>query len=129
MHVPKFQNFETCGLLFASGRRGLLAAPQSMAAAVRAIRQKKKQRLAENARDWEAEVKATFDKYDADGSGDIDKDELRSAFKDLGLDVPRSKMGAVLKRYGGNDCEGLTYDEFSALVADLTGHHQKGTGA
>ena len=99
-----------------------------MAAAVRAIREKKK-RLARDSSDWEAEVKATFDKYDADGSGDIDKDELRSAFKDLGLDVPRSKMGAVLKRYGGNDCEGLTYDEFSALVADLTGHHQKGTGA
>ena len=100
-----------------------------MAAAVRAIRQKK-QRLAENARDWEAEVKATFDKYDADGSGDIDnKDVLVSAFKDLGLVIPRSKMGAVLKRYGGNDSGGLTFDAFSALVADLTGHHQKGTGA
>ena len=83
-----------------------------MAAAVHAIRKKNK----ELAREQVLEV---FDKYDADGSGAIDREELTSALEDLGMKVTASQAGRVLRKFGGKDAEELNKEQFEALVHDL----------
>ena len=83
-----------------------------MAAAVHAIRAKNKQLARE-------QVLEVFDKYDADGSGAVDKEELISALADLGMSVTATQAGRVMRKFGGKDAEELNKEQFEALVHDV----------
>ena len=48
-----------------------------------------------------------FEKYDEDGSGDIDKSELAAALIDLGLDVPQAKVNVIMNQYCKKGAESL----------------------
>lgn len=63
-------------------------------------------------------VQSTFDKFDADGSGDIDFTELRQALDIMGLGGDRKAAAVLLRRYD-SDGGGLSIQEFAMLVADM----------
>ena len=86
-----------------------------MAAAVQAIRKQKRAALEAQ------QVQDVFAKYDADGSGAVDKEELMMALSDLGMTVSGAQADKVLKKYlpeGSADAE-LNKDQFMTLVQDL----------
>ena len=82
-----------------------------MAAAVRAIRLK-------HLREAAMEV---FEKYDVDGGGTIDEDELLPALQDLGMPVTVKQCRKVLRKFGGAKAvtEGLNKEQFDQLVVEL----------
>ena len=47
----------------------------------------------------EPNVRAAFDAFDTDGSGDIDQSELRNALSRLGMEVDDAGAAQVLRRY------------------------------
>ena len=47
----------------------------------------------------EAEVSAIFSKYDSDGSGDIDVDELTDALRELGLPCDAKQSEMILRKF------------------------------
>lgn len=98
-----------------------------MAAAIHAIRQKKmeEQRRRKDGVLISLDVQRTFDRYDEDESGDIDKTELKAALEDLGLEVSRGKVKAIMKKYCKKGTDSLDIDTFDVLVNDLKSHMQK----
>ncbi len=75
----------------------------------------------------EPKVRAAFDAFDTDGSGDIDARELRSALKQLGMETDGAQAAAVLRRYdSGAGTLGLA--EFAKLVTDLQQYQGGGGG-
>ena len=66
-----------------------------------------------------ASVKAAFDAFDIDRSGDIDEKELRGALKKLGMDVNARDTEAVLRRYVTGGKQTLSVHDFAKLVNDL----------
>ena len=82
-----------------------------MRAAVGAIRRR-------NLRDHAQQV---FDKYDDDNSGGIEKDELMSALKDIGMNVSAAQCDKVMKKYGGAAAKELNKEQFTQLVDELHG--------
>ena len=83
-----------------------------MAAAVQAIRRHKLEA---------ARINDTFLKYDADGSGAIDKDELMDALADLGMKLTPAQADSVVRKYAaaGSAADELTRDQFLRCVNDL----------
>jgi Ca2+-binding EF-hand superfamily protein len=59
------------------------------------------------------EVKVAFDKYDADGSGAIDKDELAQLSKELGHELTGEELEKALKDLDLNGDGVIDMKEFS----------------
>ena len=98
-----------------------------MATAVQAARNKKiRERQRRDGVMIKENVLEIFEKYDEDGSGDIDKSELAAALIDLGLDVPQAKVNVILNQYCKKGAESLDIDTFDMLVSDLMAHRNKG---
>ena len=86
-----------------------------MAAAVQAIRKQKRESLAAE------RVVNVFLKYDSDGSGAIDKEELMSALRELGMSVTGVQADVVIRNYvpAGSATTELNREQFERLVHDL----------
>ena len=65
-----------------------------------------------------SEIREAFDKYDEDGSGMMDKEELVSALGDLGMFVTAAQADVVLRKFGGGASE-LNREQFNLLVDEL----------
>ena len=65
------------------------------------------------------EVWAAFQKFDVDGSGTIDRSELRSALEEAGLTVGEEQASYLLRKYDDDRNADLDVQEFAALVSDL----------
>lgn len=65
-------------------------------------------------------VRAAFERYDADRSGAIDRDELQMALQELGLgkDLDTEATETILKRFDDNGDGILQLREFAGLVAE-----------
>jgi len=64
-------------------------------------------------RTLKAELRSTFDKFDAAKSGAIDADELRHLMKDLGAEVSEEDIKATLEEAHTNGpSDQISYDEF-----------------
>jgi Ca2+-binding EF-hand superfamily protein len=77
-------------------------------------------------------VGAVFRRYDRDGSGDIDVNELREALPALGLPVDSAEAARVLAKYDQDHNKRLDKQEFRQLVKDLKRfqeHASTGDGA
>ena len=72
-----------------------------------------------------ASVKAAFDAFDIDCTGDIDAKELRGALKKLGMDVNARDTEAVLRRYVTGGKQTLSLHDFDKLVHDLRAYTGK----
>mmetsp|Transcript_5622 Transcript_5622/g.14251 ORF Transcript_5622/g.14251 Transcript_5622/m.14251 type:complete len:792 (+) Transcript_5622:219-2594(+) len=81
--------------------------------------------LLSQAQEREDEARAVFSRYDADGSGSIDLEEMRFVLGDLGkLDgIPTSKVGLFLEvefRKADTDGNGtLSFDEFTSYYNSI----------
>jgi len=71
----------------------------------------------------ESDLQAIFYSIDADGSGEIDLEELTAALSDLGFELPDDKVAALFKEYGIIEELGgervISYDSFKRLVIAL----------
>ena len=60
----------------------------------------------ESKEDREIRMRAIFDKYDDDGGGTVDAEELEAVFKDMGIDVPEpDEMEDLLAEFSGGAAE------------------------
>ena len=66
-----------------------------------------------------AKLKATFDELDSDGSGTIAADELSSALRKLGYNVPAKQCEALLKKVDQDNDGQVSFDEFVAFFGEL----------
>jgi hypothetical protein len=65
-------------------------------------------------------VRAVFEKYDKDGSGDIDSSELGAALDACGLQgIDHSMIEYMLRKYDGDRNATLDIFEFGNMVEDL----------
>ena len=58
-------------------------------------------------------------RYDVDGSGCIDLEELRAALRKLGLRGGQLETAAIFRRYDSDDSGEIDLKEFAVLVRDL----------
>ena len=90
-----------------------------MAAAVKAIREKKRKKAETRTR-----VQEVFRLYDSDGNGVIDRSELRVALADLGVSgVTDAQLTRVVKRFTRGDA--LLKEQFESLVFELQRQQQE----
>eukprot|EP00484_Ammonia_sp_Unknown_P021659 CAMPEP_0197024010 /NCGR_PEP_ID=MMETSP1384-20130603/4663_1 /TAXON_ID=29189 /ORGANISM="Ammonia sp." /LENGTH=605 /DNA_ID=CAMNT_0042452335 /DNA_START=70 /DNA_END=1887 /DNA_ORIENTATION=+ len=62
-------------------------------------------------------IKMAFQKFDRDGNGTIDRSELQQGFKQLGLELDRSQVMAMMAEYNqDDDASTLTEKEFSEAI-------------
>jgi len=90
-----------------------------MAAAATAVRKNKERRAQQ-----ETDVAAVFARFDADGSGDIDRSELEAALSQLGITASAEEVSRIMAKFddGTGAGEGtLDIDEFGELVAQIRG--------
>ena len=66
-----------------------------------------------------------LNQYDADGSGDIDKGELRLLMAQLGFDLSDSEVNAMIRQADGDGGGTIDYEEFVSL---FTGIHSNEEG-
>ena len=64
------------------------------------------------------EIKAAFDLFDADGSGEIDAKELKVAMKALGLHLTTKESKELIKKVDIDGSETIDFDEFFKMVSD-----------
>ena len=83
------------------------------------------------ARRWsDSEVRAAFDRFDANRSGRLDYSELRAALRALaGLELDSQEATAVLQQYDADGNGLLDVDEFGSLVRRLSGLGSLSTAA
>lgn len=65
------------------------------------------------------ELIAMFQRYDVDGSGAIDVDELKLALGDLGFDAERDEASVLLARFDKNGTGLCEFNEFRKLIKQL----------
>ena len=66
-----------------------------------------------------SEVRASFEAIDTDGSGELDKEELRAALKGLGMPSTPSQAAVVMAKYDTDGDGTLNLAEFNQLLKDL----------
>ena len=75
--------------------------------------------------DSEDACRAVFQRYDADGSGDIDVAELYVALGELGFKANSEETGLVLKKYQLESESGeLRLPEFTKLIKEMSEHEK-----
>lgn len=70
-------------------------------------------------------VRRAFTRFDADGNGKLDVEELRHALRALGLDADSDASAGVLKRYDENHDGKCNLIEFSKIVRDIEAHAKR----
>ena len=64
----------------------------------------------------EAEIKECFDTFDADGSGAIDKNEIKQVCEQLGVDATGSEVEELMKQADSDGDGKIQFDEFKKAV-------------
>lgn len=62
------------------------------------------------------EIKQVFDEFDADGSGNIDKKEIRSVCEKLGVEVSDADIEDLIKSADDNGDGKISFAEFKKAV-------------
>eukprot|EP00928_Gymnodinium_smaydae_P047370 TRINITY_DN3160_c0_g1_i1.p1 TRINITY_DN3160_c0_g1~~TRINITY_DN3160_c0_g1_i1.p1 ORF type:complete len:160 (+),score=64.03 TRINITY_DN3160_c0_g1_i1:119-598(+) len=63
------------------------------------------------------EIKEAFDLFDADGSGEIDEQELKIATRALGFDTKEAELQEMIAKVDADGNGAISYDEFLAMMA------------
>ena len=88
-----------------------------MAAAVRAIRAKKRKKR--EAEKLNIEAQDIFGQIDKDGSGLLDHEELAEALGRLGISASPHQVESAINKYASSGSSALDRQSFSLLAADL----------
>lgn len=64
----------------------------------------------------EDEIKQVFDEFDADGSGQIDKDEIRKVCERLGVEVSEADIADLIKSADDNGDGKISFAELKKAV-------------
>jgi Ca2+-binding EF-hand superfamily protein len=64
------------------------------------------------------EIKAAFELFDKDHSGNIDVNELRDAMKALGIYLKKDAVKEMMKKVDKDGSGTIELDEFMALMAE-----------
>ncbi len=64
----------------------------------------------------EADIKAAFDAFDADGSGNITRDEIAKVCEQLGVDASGSEITALIEQADSDNDGKISYDEFKGAI-------------
>jgi Ca2+-binding EF-hand superfamily protein len=64
----------------------------------------------------EAEIKECFDTFDADGSGAIDKKEIKEVCKALGVDASGAEIDELIKQADADGDGKIQYSEFKKAI-------------
>jgi hypothetical protein len=62
-----------------------------------------------------AVLKALFDKYDSDGSGELDKAEVKAMLTSMGMKVTSDTLSTLMRDIGGADLK-IQFHEFEELI-------------
>eukprot|EP00998_Keelungia_sp_KM082_P007574 NODE_376_length_2023_cov_62.188291_g369_i0.p1 GENE.NODE_376_length_2023_cov_62.188291_g369_i0~~NODE_376_length_2023_cov_62.188291_g369_i0.p1 ORF type:complete len:567 (-),score=123.56 NODE_376_length_2023_cov_62.188291_g369_i0:248-1948(-) len=65
-------------------------------------------------------LKALFDKFDSDGSGELDKDETKQMLWEMGLDPSEEDVDRVMSRADKDGNSNIGFQEFAAGCLDAT---------
>ena len=65
------------------------------------------------------EVQASYARFDSDGNGEMDVDELHAALKSLGLVASMVQTRSIMRRYDKDGSNSLDLDEYRWLVAEM----------
>ena len=65
------------------------------------------------------EVERAFKTFDTDGSGLLDKHELKAAFRALGFDIKKSQIIEFFQRYDPNGYGGIDKSAFHSIMDPL----------
>jgi len=66
------------------------------------------------------EIEKTFKQFDSDGSGAIDKSELKACLYSLGEEKSRTEVEEIMKKYG-TPGKGILYNNFREFMIDVVG--------
>lgn len=64
----------------------------------------------------EHDIKECFDTFDADGSGAIDKDEIKKVCEALGVDASGAEIDELIKQADSDGDGKIQYKEFKKAV-------------
>ena len=67
----------------------------------------------------EVRIRDAFYRFDGDGNGHVDADELKLALGALGLNVNAEQAEAILAKYDDDGNETLELEEFATLVVEF----------
>lgn len=72
-----------------------------------------------------AQAREMFDRYDADGSGAIDTDELAMLMLALGETIPQDRLNSMVEELDENNNGVIDFTEFLRLLAILAGEKEE----
>lgn len=70
----------------------------------------------------EAQVKAAFDAFDADKSGQISSKELEQILMKCGVKVNEAQCSQLIKMFDANNSGQMEYEEFQKLIDEALKH-------
>jgi calmodulin len=74
-------------------------------------------RMGESGEDAEQNLRDVFDIFDADGSGYIDRDEMRVLMKKLAQDLTEEEITQIMEEVDQDGDNQISFEEFRTLVA------------
>jgi Ca2+-binding EF-hand superfamily protein len=74
-------------------------------------------RMGESGEDAEQNLRDVFDIFDADGSGFIDRDEMRVLMKKLAQDLTEEEITQIMEEVDQDGDNQISFEEFRTLVA------------
>ena len=95
----------------AAGSKSLEGATEDVYAAVK--------KIATAVFEKELNLRKQFKRWDKDGSGGLDKDELTDALSDLGMKLTPAQANSVVRKYAPSGADELTREQFLKCVDDL----------
>ena len=137
-HYPALVGFLWCGLAFIG--YSIFQVVDSRAQTTQELAQTKlkfmkwKESVGRKIASTDVAIKMAFNKFDKDGNGTIDREELQNGFKALGLELDRQQVVKLMAEYQEDDDEDtLTEIEFSHAIKkwsrDILKHQKSETTA
>jgi Ca2+-binding EF-hand superfamily protein len=72
--------------------------------------------MGESGDDAEQKLRDVFNIFDADGSGGIDRDEMRSLMKKLAQDLTEEEISLIMEEVDADGDGEISFEEFKTLM-------------
>ena len=68
----------------------------------------------------EERLEALFNTFDVDKTGQITAENIKKAFTKFNKEVSDEELAEIMKQHDHDGCDGLSRDEFKAMMLDET---------